>query len=47
MHVMYETGDDTFSIYYSGGVTPQGTYTGIGLIRARLTRLAADGPVGE
>jgi len=38
MHVLAETGDETFNIYYSGGVSPEATYAGIGLIRARLTR---------
>lgn len=41
MHVVAETGDETFNIYYSGGVSPEATYAGIGLIRARLTKAAA------
>ena len=40
MHVLLETSEETFNIYYSGGASPEATYTGIGLIRARLTRTA-------
>lgn len=39
-----QAGAETFNIYYSGGVAPEKTYAGIGLIRARLTRTALTGP---
>ncbi len=43
MHVLFETGDDTFNIYYSGASSPEATYGGIGLIRARLARATLPG----
>jgi predicted GH43/DUF377 family glycosyl hydrolase len=33
------TGPDTFNIYYSGASAPKGTYSGIGLVQARLHRM--------
>jgi len=45
MHVLYESREDTFFIYYSGGSEPNTTYSGIGAFRARLTK--QDGFVSE